>query len=112
MEASDQLPHHLGSLSLCSLPHQLAVGSGILAISRSTNGPGWEHLFLEVLKEGLKSLFFCLSEKLGLASPTPLAEGMRGTSNCSSDLLLGIPAVGQSHRSSAYGCEGRGNGSR
>lgn len=31
---------------------------------------------------------------------------------CSSDLLLGIPAAGQAHRSSAHGCQGAGNGSR
>lgn len=37
---------------------------------------------------------------------------MRGTRDCSSDLLLGFPAAGQPHRGRAYGCQRGGHGSR
>lgn len=100
----------MGSLSLSSL----TKASGILAISCCTNGPdpGWGHLFLEELSKGRHtSLFFCLLEKLGPASPA-LAKGMRRIRNCSSDLLLGFPAARQPHRSKTHGCQCRGNGSR
>lgn len=36
--ASNQLPYHPDSLSLSFLHHQLAIGSGILAVSCSTSG--------------------------------------------------------------------------
>ena len=113
----------MGGFRAAALPHgqfvtelsnQLAKGFGVLVTScyKSGTDPGWERLFLEIQSKGKhKCSFFCLSKKLRPASSSP-ATWMRGTKNCSSDLLLGLPAAGQPHRSSTYGCQRRGHGSR
>lgn len=109
----------LGASDQLTLPHGQFVtelsheASGILATSCATRGPypGWDHPFLEAEgKRRRNGLALCLSEKLGSASPT-LAAGVRGTRNCSSNLLLGFPAARQPQRGNAYGCQCRGNGS-